>query len=150
MPIHASSLIEVKQTPSKGRGVFARTFIKEGTVFEKVPVLVIPAEEVIDVPDHTLQRYVFEWGRGTVAIALGFGSIYNHSYAPNARYDDRGRRTKVFTALRDIHPGEEITVNYNGDENDRSPVGFEVHDEEDNDICFDCPTDLSQTAILQT
>ena len=37
-----------------------------------------------------------------------------------------GRRTKVYTALRDIAPGEEITVNYNGDPSDRSPVGFDV------------------------
>jgi SET domain-containing protein len=76
-----------------------------------------------------LANYVFEWGRGTVALALGFGSIYNHSYSPNARYDDVGRLTKVYTALRDILPGEEITINYNGDENDLSPVGFEVRDE---------------------
>ena len=37
-----------------------------------------------------------------------------------------GQRTKLFTALRAIEPGEEITVNYNGDPEDGSPVGFEV------------------------
>jgi len=70
--------------------------------------------------------YVFDWGKGTVALALGYGSLYNHSYAPNARYDDEGQRTKIFTALRDIEAGEEITVNYNGHEDDQSPVGFDV------------------------
>ena len=61
-----------------------------------------------------------------MAVALGYGSLYNHSYQPNARYDDVGRLTKVFSALRDIEPGEEITVNYNGKPGDRGPVGFDV------------------------
>ena len=34
----------------------------------------------------------------------------------NARYDDAGRQTKEYRALRDIQPGEEITINYNGAE----------------------------------
>ena len=52
--------------------------------------------------------------------------MYNHSYDPNARYDDHGRLTKAFTAIRDIAPGEEITVNYNGEPGDGSDVGFPV------------------------
>lgn len=127
MPIQSSDLIEVKRITGKGRGVFAREFIPEGTVFERTPVLVIPTEEVMESGDEpVLADYVFDWGRGTVALALGFGSLYNHSYRPNARYDDEGQLTKIFTALRDISPGEEITVNYNGHEDDSSPVGFEV------------------------
>ena len=61
-----------------------------------------------------------------MALALGYGSLYNHSYQPNARYDDESGQTKVFTAIRDIEAGEEITVNYNGEPEDESPVGFEV------------------------
>ncbi|APZ96681.1 SET domain-containing protein [Fuerstiella marisgermanici] len=129
MPIYTSPHIEVKQTKGKGRGVFARSFIPEGTEFERVPVIVMPDAEVLGPEGSVLANYVFEWGRGTVAMALGFGSMYNHSYSANARYDDVGRQTKVYTALRDILPGEEITINYNGDENDMSPVGFEVDEE---------------------
>ncbi|MEZ6063230.1 MAG: SET domain-containing protein [Planctomycetaceae bacterium] len=128
MPIQPSVLIEVKRTRNKGRGVFAREFIAAGTVIERVPVLVIPEEEVYEAPGNPLLLdYVFEWGKGTVGLAaLGFGSLYNHSYQPNARYDDEGRQTKVFTALRDISSGEEITINYNGHEDDASPVHFRV------------------------
>ncbi|MCR9202474.1 MAG: SET domain-containing protein [Planctomycetaceae bacterium] len=131
MPIQSSPYIEVKQSPGKGRGVFACKFIPAGTEFEKVPVLVFPSEEVLtgEVGD-VLADYVFEWGKGTVALALGFGSIYNHSYSPNARYDDVGRMTKVYTALRDIQPGEEITINYNGHEDATDPVGFEVNEDD--------------------
>lgn len=122
-------MIEVRETAGKGRGVFATELIPEGTVFERVPVLVIPTNDVIgDTYGELLQHYVFEWGKGTVAIALGCGSMYNHSYGPNARYDDKGRRTKIFTALRDIYPGEEITVNYNGDEEATGEMPFEVQD----------------------
>lgn len=130
MPIQSSSLIEVKRTARKGRGVFARRFIPEGTVFETVPVIVLPIEEILESCDNSvLARYVFDWGRGTMALALGFGSLYNHSYTPNARYDDEGVQTKIFTALQDIHPGQEITINYNGHEEDQTPVGFEVRDD---------------------
>ena len=131
MPIQSSPLIEVKQTRTRGRGVFAREFIPDGTVIERVPVLVIPSEQVLDsLPGSVVHDYVFHWGRGTVALALGFGSIYNHSYKPNARYDDVGRMTKIFTALKDIEAGQEITVNYNGHEDDDSPLWFDVVEDE--------------------
>jgi SET domain-containing protein len=127
MPLQASQSIEVKRVSGKGRGVFAREKIPAGTVFERVPVIVMPTEDIVESTDKcVLANYVFDWGKGTVALALGFGSLYNHSYNPNARYDDEGRQTKIFTALRDIEPGEEITVNYNGHEDDQSPVGFDV------------------------
>ena len=88
MPHRTSPLIEVKYTARKGRGVFATAFIAAGTEFERVPVLVMPADEAMEgAAGEVLQHYVFEWGRGTVALALGFGSLYNHSYSPNARYD---------------------------------------------------------------
>lgn len=127
MSLSASPLIEVKRTRGKGRGVFAKVAIPAGTVFERVPLLVIPAREVLEC-EHGgfLTQYVFEYGKGTVALALGFGSLYNHSYTPNARYDDAGKQVKEFRALRDILKGEEITINYNGSEDGTDPVEFEV------------------------
>lgn len=126
MPIENAALIEVRWTPNKGRGVFAREFIPAGTVFERVPVLVMPAHEVLTEEETVLSHYVFEWGKDTVALALGFGSLYNHSYSPNARYDDAGRMMKYYTAVKDIQPGEEITINYNGSEDATEPVWFDV------------------------
>ncbi len=128
MPLTQSVLIEIRNTRGKGRGVFARVLIPEGTVFERVPLLVIPAAEVLEGEDsRVLQDYVFEYKKD-VALALGYGSLYNHSYSPNARYDDAGRQIKEFRALRDIHPGEEITINYNGAEDIMDPVEFPVVD----------------------
>lgn len=127
MPLQPSDLIEVRRSQGRGRGVFARKFIPAGTVIERVPMLVFSSKEIhLDGVPTTLYHYCFEWGQETVAIALGYGSIYNHSYSPNARYDDIAQRTKIFSAIQDIQPGEEITINYNGDPDDRSPMEFEV------------------------
>ncbi len=129
MPIQPSSLIEVKYTARKGRGVFATTFIPAGTEVERVPVLVLPTDDVLSGESgEVLRHYVFEWGAKTVALALGCGSMYNHSYSPNARYDDIGRQTKIYTALRDISAGEEITINYNGHQDDDTPMEFSVEE----------------------
>jgi hypothetical protein len=127
MKLTPSSFIEVKRVPGKGRGVFAREFIPAGTIFERVPLLVLPSKEVLGFDEGgVLWQYVFEYGRNNVALALGFGSLYNHSYSPNARYDDAGRQIKEYRALRDIQKGEEITINYNGSEDSMEPVDFDV------------------------
>jgi SET domain-containing protein len=122
-----SELVEVRWTRKKGRGVFARRNIRKGTVIERAPVILVRTKEVFDnSAEPMLASYVFEWGKDTVAVVLGYGSLYNHSYQPNAEYYDSGRLTQVFTALRDIRKGEEITVNYNGWPGGRVRVGFRV------------------------
>ncbi len=126
-----TNAIEVKQIKGKGRGVFARRLIHDGEVIERVPVLVLPVGETRTASGPTrMSGCCFEWGRGTVAVALGYGSLYNHSYQPNARYDDESGRAKVFRAIRDIAPGEEIVVNYNGEPGDKTPVWFKITESE--------------------
>jgi SET domain-containing protein len=129
MGLMQSEAITVRKIKGKGRGVFARRLIADGEIIERVPVIVVPAEQIRDAHGQDdLLRYVYEWGQGTVALALGYGSLYNHSYEPNARYEDLDGRTKLFVALREIGAGEEITINYNGEPDDRSPVWFDVVD----------------------
>lgn len=122
-----SDLIYLRRTRDKGYGVYARQPIPARTKIEEFPVLVVPATDMFN-PHGTslLAQYAFSWSAGKVAIALGYGSLYNHSYNPNARYDDIRPRKKVITAVRDIEPDEEITINYNGDPDDPGPVGFDV------------------------
>lgn len=127
MPCWQSGAIEVRSVRRKGRGVFARRPIREGEIIERAPVLVFPESVLMhDGVPTPLAHYCFLWGRGTVALVLGYGSLYNHSFRPNALYRDDAPRIKVFTALRDIARGEEITINYNGDPEDPRDVGFEV------------------------
>ncbi|RLS55392.1 MAG: SET domain-containing protein [Planctomycetota bacterium] len=123
MSLSQSEYLEVRRIPGKGRGVFAKIAIPKGTVFETVPVLVCKQDDIIG---SNLMDYVYAWTSSSVALALGYGSLYNHSYKPNARYDDLAQQRKSYTALRDIAAGDEITINYNGDPKSRKNVGFDV------------------------
>jgi uncharacterized protein len=121
-----SDLVRVKKVRGKGRGVFARRAIAKGTVIERAPVALLPTKHLVGGKNcPVLAKYFYAWNRNTVAIALGFGSLYNHSYEPNAVYSDRDMFI-IYRALRDIAPGEEITVNYNGKPNDDRPMEFDV------------------------
>jgi SET domain-containing protein len=140
MGFKQTDAIEVKQIKGKGRGVFARRLIYDGEVIERVPVLVLPDGESRSASGLTpMSDYCFDWGRGTVAVALGYGSLYNHSYQPNARYDDEKGQIKVFMAIRDISLGEEIVVNYNGEPGDQSPVWFKVMESKTSPKEPECP-----------
>lgn len=122
-----SEFVSIKRVKGKGRGVFARKTIPEGTIIERVPVLVVSLPVVMGVRnDPVLTRFCFLRSRHTAGIALGYGSLYNHSYRPNATYEECGSATMQFRALRQIQRGEEITINYNGDPEDRGSVGFPV------------------------
>lgn len=121
--------LEVRDSNERGRGVFARVPIDEGEIIEECPVIVIPPEQLDALGGTILHEYFFQWGgtRDAGAIALGYGSLYNHAHDPNAMYVRRlEARLLVFHALRAIAPGDEITVSYHGGFGDRSPVWFDV------------------------
>lgn len=107
------------QSEIHGRGVFTFDHIPEGALLEICPVIIIPESEVDTIHDTVLHDYYYYWGEDEkeACIVLGFGSIFNHSSSPNAQcVPDYEGRTFNYYALRDIRPGEEIKVNYNGDE----------------------------------
>ncbi|HBB76249.1 MAG: hypothetical protein A2186_01515 [Candidatus Levybacteria bacterium RIFOXYA1_FULL_41_10] len=113
-----------------GRGVFAGRNIKKGELIEKCPIIEIPKHDFSSLRESVLVTYFFYFGKKKerLVVALGFGSIYNHSYQPNAKYKiNHTEKTIDFTALRDIEKDDEITVNYNsGNSKDKSPLWFEV------------------------
>jgi len=119
-------LISMKNTEKYGRGIFSTRTIKKGELIEKAPVIMIPKTEWALMRGSILLNYVFRWGENK-AIALGHGSLYNHSYNPNARYITNVENESIdFYAREEIQQGEEITVNYNGDPADQSSLWFEV------------------------
>ena len=78
-----------------------------------------------------LYNYCFTWGDNYehTAIALGYGSLYNHSYTPNAMFTNNIDNLSIdFYAIADIDDGQEITINYNEDSEDKSPLWFDVLD----------------------
>ncbi|MBK7870534.1 MAG: SET domain-containing protein-lysine N-methyltransferase [Saprospiraceae bacterium] len=114
-----------------GRGIFTSEFIKEGSLIEICPIIILPEEELPIIHKTYLHDYYFLWGEDEkrCAIALGFGSLYNHSYFANAEYIfDLDENTIDFYSVRDIEAGEEITVNYNGLPDDPEPVWFDNPD----------------------
>lgn len=106
-----------------GRGVFCAHPLTAGDVIEICPVIVLPGHEK-DVLSHSLlYEYYYLWGehQEQCAIALGYGSLYNHSVRANAEFTpDYNDDTIIFTALRDIETGEEITVDYQGGRTDHA------------------------------
>jgi SET domain-containing protein len=97
-----------------GRGVFAAVPIAAGDVVEECPVLRFPAAQRELVGATLIDEYYFEWD-GDGAIALGLGSLYNHSDTPVAEYiKDTVNDVLVVRALSAIATGEEITFSYSG------------------------------------
>ena len=101
--------LTVKKDPVKGRGIYALSNIKSNVVLEKCHLLILHESEVHDL----LDRYVFSYSKHHVALALGNGSLYNHSSKPNAYcYFTDDREQLIFETLRPIKKGEEILINY--------------------------------------
>jgi SET domain-containing protein len=124
-----SDQIEMRWIQGKGRGVFARVDIKTGTIIEVAPVITVPAAEAYAWhSSFGLYDYVFSWDEGTMAIALGYGSLYNHSFVPNAKFSAGTGLTIIFKAIRPIRAGTEITINYNGPAYSRAAMHFPVQE----------------------
>ena len=120
-------MLRVVTIEGKGRGVVAGRRFEAGERIERVPVIVVPAEQRPMLEKTALFDYRFAWGEreDAAAIALGLGSLYNHSFSPNAKFWRFYEEREIeFTSLRAIEAGEEITVNYNGLPEDASPVWF--------------------------
>lgn len=109
-----------------GRGVFAGGNFKTGQMIERCPVIELPASDVPLLKKTKLLNYYFIWGKDNkqVAIALGYGSLYNHSYEPNATYiKNLDENIIEFVTIKPIKKNEEITVNYNyGKPDDQTPL----------------------------
>ena len=119
----------IAESPQKGKGVFTHENIAEGTTIEIAPVIVLPEKDKNFIDQTHLYNYYFLWEADSskTAIALGYGSIYNHSYEPNVAYKmDFEKETITFVAWKNIAAGDELFINYNGDEDAKEKVWFEL------------------------
>jgi SET domain-containing protein len=109
-----------------GRGIFATRDIKKGEMIHEAPIIISPSNEYKYLKKTKIMDYVFWWG-DDCALALGYGSLFNHSYTPNALYEyNKANQTIDFYAHTDIKANDEILINYNGDPDDDSKVWFDV------------------------
>ncbi len=108
----------------------ARPFAAEEVV-ERNPVLVIPGEEWPRISETIVAKYCFVWreAKDESALALGLGSLFNHSNWPNVTaHTHLQERVIEFLAARDIDEGEELTINYNAGRETPEPLGFRSYD----------------------
>lgn len=115
--------LSLTRSKKYGRTVVAENWIFKGLIFLVEPVLIMPNDDCVGI----VSSYSYVWDKKHSAMVLGFGSLFNHSYTPNAKYiqDIKNGRMK-FKAIKDIQAGDEIFINYNGDPTDTSPVWFKV------------------------
>lgn len=135
----------IMESEGKGRGVFTSGPISKGDFIESAPVIILKAEDREIIHNTKLHDYYFLWDNEPLiitddpekkknyscALALGYGSLYNHSKTPTASYTLVYNENCIeFIALRDIDPGEEITIDYNDEESEEFPLWFEADSEE--------------------
>ena len=109
--------VSMRDTGSaRGRGVFAERGFLAGDLVETAPVILLHTDYPA-LPEE-IKNYVFNWGKlcglgSAHAVALGYGSLFNHDNPANLRYEaDPANLALRFVATRDITTGEELTINY--------------------------------------
>ncbi len=95
-------------------GMYCVEDIQQDSIIEICPILLITQDQVALIKQgHILYEYYFQWIDGQIALALGYGSLYNHSAEPNASFDpDYANEHIVFKAETEILSGTEILVDY--------------------------------------
>lgn len=118
-PVLDRNVLYVSNTPSAGRGVFAAVPLIAGTLVEVSHVLLFEAGEYQQHGQHTqLDSYTYVWTKSaqgnTMALALGLGSLFNHSSSsPNVSFAlDRKAGTIRYTLARNVSAGEELLICY--------------------------------------
>ncbi len=117
--------------PKKGRGVYCLQAIAEGSIIEVCPLIIIPEKDTQLLDKTYLFHYYFKWENNQSAIALGYGSLYNHAALPNAESVNLIDSAELrIVAIKDIAAGEEITLNYQGTAKEPGcKLWFEVFEE---------------------
>jgi len=129
MQIKTASFLYIGEAPGKGRGVFTRKEIPPMETIEISSVLVMDAAARKLLDQTRLHDYIFEWGaeEEECCVAWGYVSLYNHSYSANCEYFmDFEAQLITIKSVRKILKGEELTINYNGDWDQKKPVWFDA------------------------
>lgn len=114
--------LSVKRVRKMGKGVFADKSFKEGVVIHEAHLIKISATDYEDYITYTkLSYYVYAspvHGSKDVFLALGVGSLFNHSEEPNVDYVLNAKTGVItFTALESVKKGSQLFIGYGWDEN---------------------------------
>ncbi|MEM6963877.1 MAG: SET domain-containing protein-lysine N-methyltransferase [Bacteroidota bacterium] len=119
----------IAHSDQRGRGVFTAQEITPGDLIEICPLLIIPKKDVASIHQTVIHDYYFllEQPKGAACIALGYGSIYNHSKNPNAKviFDYKKEESEI-QCYKLIQPGTEIFIDYTDGGKEEAPLWFEA------------------------
>ncbi|HRN55721.1 MAG TPA: SET domain-containing protein-lysine N-methyltransferase [Agriterribacter sp.] len=124
-----SEYLYIDNIKDKGRGVFTRKKIAAGTIIEISPVIVMNGDERKLLDQTLLHDYIFVWGahKDQCCMALGYIAVYNHSCQANCEYFmNYDEHTMHIKTVRAVEAGAELTINYNGDWDNKEKVWFDV------------------------
>jgi len=109
---HSTSKVAFGNTPDHGVGVYAKTAITNGELIEVAPLILVDSD-VMAVSNLNDYVYTINKEEDLYAVALGYGSLYNHSDTPNAEWNmDIKKEQLRIIASEDIQEGQEIKVSY--------------------------------------
>lgn len=112
----------------KIRGLIATQPIKKGQIIESCPAIVYTKDPAI-IEQTIFDYYAFDWDETHEALALGYGSLHNHSDTPNVEFDlDYKNKMVVFTAIFDIAVGQELFINYDSESSEILDPGYLTFD----------------------
>jgi SET domain-containing protein len=106
-------MLKIKNTEKMGRGVFTTEIISKGTIIETAET--IPFKNSDLNVGAKLNSYTFGINKRESLIALGIGSLFNHSTEPNVFveiYKENKQYYLDYSALRDLEEGEELFIDY--------------------------------------
>lgn len=117
---------ELKRIPNKGRAIFATRNFKTGDIIENCPTVTLTPKERKHCEKTLMNYYMYPWrSTRSASVVLGYGSIINHSFNPNTDWKQNFKsNTMVYRAIKPIKKGDEITVNYNGEPDDQTPIDW--------------------------
>ena len=116
----------------KGRCIYTSVDLQPNDLIEICPIIKIPSGQLKHIDQTKLYDYYFLWEEEgfEACIALGYGSLYNHSSTPNAEvimdYDDGTIRIE---ATQSIKASSEILIDYTGGTRDVIKLWFEVKED---------------------
>jgi SET domain-containing protein len=102
--------------PAKGRGLFAKMDIPPSTTIHVAPCIPVMKDEYDIYMKHTvMEHYLFNDVRsGNKLLALGYGSLFNHSNHPNVGYSVNHtlQTIEYRSGFQVISEGTELCISY--------------------------------------
>ncbi len=114
----------LKEFKGKGIGLIANEFVKKGGVVWVYNSMIDILFDKKSIPKEALDfynTYAVEYGKDKLALNTDNARFINHSENPNIKSLGSFKEN---VAVRDIHPGEEITIDYK--KIDKGQINFKI------------------------